>query len=73
MHETVLNSDWDTFLFAGPALFMLVMGIFRLDELLVAHRRGARTRRPAFSVDENGRTVLCDPDGHPFHLKRTRK
>ena len=39
MHETVLNSGWDTFLFAVPALFMLVLGIFRLDELLVAPRR----------------------------------
>ena len=73
MHETVLNSGWGTFLFAVPALFMLVLGVFRLDELLVTPRRGARMRRPAFSVDENGRAVLCDPDGHPFHLKRARK
>lgn len=42
MHETVLNSGWDTFLFAVPALFMLVMGIFRLDELLVAPQAGCQ-------------------------------
>jgi hypothetical protein len=73
MHETVLNSGWDTFLFAVPALFMLLLGVFRLDELFVTPRQSARTRRLAFSVDENGRTVMCDPDGHPFYPKRVRK
>jgi hypothetical protein len=73
MHETVLNSGWDTILFAVPALFMLLMGVFHLDELLVTPRHCARTRRPAFSVDKDGRTVMCDPDGRPFHPKSTHK
>ncbi|HEV2485055.1 MAG TPA: hypothetical protein VGT08_05940 [Terracidiphilus sp.] len=73
MHETVLNSGWVTILFAVPALFILLLGVFHLDELLVPPRQSARTRRTVFSVDQKGRTVLCDPDGHPFHLKKTRK
>ena len=70
MHETVLNSGWDTILFAVPALCMLLMGVFHLDELLVPPRHSARTRRPAFSMDKNGQTVMFDPDGRPFYPKK---
>jgi hypothetical protein len=73
VHETVLNSGWDTFLFAVPALFMLLAGVFRLDELFVTPRQGARARRPAAGVDENGQPILSDPDGRPFHLRTNRK
>ena len=69
MHETVLNSGWDTFLYALPVLLMLFVGVFRLDELFVTPRQGPRRQRPATGTDENGRQVLCDPDGRPFRPK----
>jgi hypothetical protein len=73
VHETVLNSGWDTFLYAVPVIFMLVVGVFRLDELFAAPRQNARTPRPPSGIDKDGQPLLCDPDGRPFHPARTRK
>ena len=65
MHETVLNSGWQTALVAIPFVFMLLVGVFRLDELFVAKRQVARVRRPVSGIDENGQPFLSDPDGRP--------
>ena len=73
MHESVLNSGWETFLYGVPVIFMLVVGVFRLDELIAAPKRGPRAQRLAVSVDENGKQMLCDPDGRPFGRRSTRK
>ena len=73
MHETVLNSGWDTFLYAVPVLFMLVVGVFRLDELFAAPKQNARPPQPPSGIDEDGQPLLCDPDGRPFYPTRTRK
>jgi hypothetical protein len=73
MHDQVLNSGWDTFLYAVPVLFMLVVGVFRLDELLAAPRQRPRRPRPLSGNDENGRQILCDPDGRPFYPNESRK
>ena len=73
MHETVLNSGWDTFLYAVPVLLMLFVGVFRLDELFVTSRQGSRRHRLATGTDENGQPMLCDPDGRPFRPRGRRK
>lgn len=73
MHETVLNSGWQTALVAVPFIFLLLVGVFRLDELFVAQRQVARVRRPITGVDENGQPLLSDPDGRPFQPIAGRK
>ena len=73
MHESVLNSGWETVLYGVPVIFMLVVGVFRLDELIAAPKRDSRAQRLAIGVDENGEQVLCDPDGRPFGPRRHRK
>lgn len=60
-------------MYGVPVIFMLVAGIFRLDELIAAPKRGPRAQRLSVSVDENGKQMLCDPDGRPFVRLRPRK
>ena len=73
MHESVLNSGWQTALVAIPFLFMMLVGVFRLDELIVAQRQSARRQRPASGIDAGGRPFLCDPDGRPSRPLRSRR
>ncbi len=73
MHESVLNPGWQTALVAVPFLFMLLVGVFRLDELFVNHKQSSRRQRLAVRIDEDGRQSLCDPDGRPSMPSRGRK
>lgn len=73
MHDTVLNSGLDTFLFAVPFLFMLLGGIFHLDELVAAPKPATKRRQMPVGTDERGEPLLCDPDGRPFGFSRNDK
>jgi hypothetical protein len=73
VHDTVLNSGLDTLLFAVPVLFVLLAGVFHLDEVFVTSRQGSRRPRPVSGMDENGHPMLCDPDGRPFRPRDNRK
>jgi hypothetical protein len=53
----------ESMLVAVPFLLMLVISMFRLDEMLAAHRSPARQRRSPCGVDACGEPILCDPDG----------
>jgi hypothetical protein len=73
VHESVLNPGWQTALVAVPFLFMLLAGVFRLDELFVSQKQSGRRQRLAVRIDEDGRQTLCDPDGHPSMPVKSRK
>jgi hypothetical protein len=72
MHDAVLNSGWQTAMVAIPFVFVMLVGVFRLDELIVAPKTSARRQRLAVAIDEDGRTTLCDPDGRPWRQTRGR-
>ena len=73
MHGSVLISGWQTALVAVPFLLLLFAGVFRVDELLVSQKQAGRRQRPAITIDEDGRPMLCDPDGRPSQPMRGRK
>jgi hypothetical protein len=61
-----LQSGWETFLLAAPFVGMVLVGVFRLDEI-AANPKRKRGRRPRLTGnDENGRLPLSDPDGRPW-------
>lgn len=65
LHLIALQSGWESFLLAAPFVGMVLIGVFRLDELATRPKRG---RRPGFiGHDENGRMLLSDPDGRPWN------
>ena len=66
MHDIALQSGWETFLLAAPFVGMILVGVFRLDEI-AANPNRQRGRRPGLNGnDENGRLLLSDPDGRPW-------
>jgi hypothetical protein len=69
MHETVLTSSRDALLIGIPFLIILLVCFLRLDEIIATSKPPTNTkqhRRAACGVDEDGRTILCDPDGRPW-------
>jgi len=65
MHGIALQSGWESFLLAAPIVGMVVVGVFRLDEIAANPGRGRRPRLPG--NDENGRVLMSDPDGRPWN------
>jgi hypothetical protein len=73
LHDIALQSGWETFLLATPFVGMVLVGVFRLDEIATNSSRGQRPRFNGLSFngsgfnenDENGRILLSDPDGRP--------
>jgi hypothetical protein len=69
LHDIALQSGWETFLLAAPFVGMVLVGVFRLDEIATNSKRGQRPRfnGPGFNGnDENGRMLLSDADGRPW-------
>ena len=73
MRDLVLKSGWETFLFAVPFLGVLLVGLFRLDELITSPKRPLKRRRRPAGVDHNGEPLLNDPDGRPWRARNSRK
>jgi len=73
VQDSVLNSGWQSVLVAIPFIFMMMVGVFRLDELIAAQKKSVKRQRPASGVDQDGRPLLCDPDGRPVRSLRNRK
>ena len=66
LHDIALQSGWETFLLAAPFLGMVLVGIFRLDEIAANPKRHHGPRPRLIGNDENGRPLLSDPDGRPW-------
>lgn len=63
MPDQALLTVSDTVLLTLPLVIMMLLGAFRLDQVVAAPRRSRRPRRAQCGVDALGRTILCDPDG----------
>ena len=68
MQDTILQSVWENLLVAVPFVGILLVALFRLDQIIAAPRRRKPVRRPASGTDENGRLLLSDPDGRPWSV-----
>jgi hypothetical protein len=71
MVEDVVKSGWETYLLGIPLIALLLIGVFRLDELILKPKNKPRRQpRPPRGVDEDGREILSDPDGKPQRRRR---
>ena len=66
MQDVILQSGWGNFLVAVPFVGILLMSLFRLDELIASPKRSRAVKRPASGCDEKGNLILSDPDGRPW-------
>ena len=73
MQEPILISGRDTLLVAVPFILVLLIGVFRLDEVFSASRASLNRRRPACGLDEHGEPIFTDPDGRVVKLRRRPK
>ena len=65
MHEAYVNSTRDTLVFGIPFIAILVLGVFRLDGLLLSPKKTRKTGWSGCGLDQNGEPLLVDPDGRP--------
>lgn len=70
MHEPLLQSNWDCFLYGLPVLGLLFFSMFRLDTLISTPRDGRHRRRVPARNRANGEPLGCDPDGRPWPVRR---
>lgn len=76
MHEMVLHSGWDTFLFGLVFIGLLAVGVFRLDESFTSRKgkakKKSRVTRPPSGVDRDGSQLMSDPDGKTWRVPPKR-
>jgi len=70
VQDTILQSGWENLLVAVPFVGILLVGLFRLDEIIASPKRVRAVKRPASGCDENGHLLLSDPDGRPWGASR---
>jgi hypothetical protein len=64
MIEELVKPGWETFLIGIPLILILLMGVFRLDEVFMKpKKKPVRKPPPPRGVDGQGREILSDPDG----------
>lgn len=75
MNDTLLSSGLDNILVALPFIGMLMVGFFRLDEILAAPRKRLANKplHPPCGVDLDGNPIVCDPDGRPWGNPRMHR
>jgi hypothetical protein len=73
MQEYLLLSSRDTLLIAVPFVVILMITIFRLDQIIASPREPLTGRRLACGLDEHGEPLLRDPDGRLSGPVRRRK
>lgn len=70
IEERILLSGWKLIAVAALAVVGMLIGIFRLDELIARRDSGARPPKRPMGHDASGRTMFSDPDGRPWKRKR---
>jgi hypothetical protein len=63
MLGAIFSTGQDTIFLVVPFIAMLLIGMFRLDEIFTSQHRKPRARKVISGLDANGEQLLCDPDG----------
>lgn len=66
LEEGILLSGWKSFAFGVLAVGALLVGMFRLDELMVRGKSKPKARKRPVGNDATGRIALRDPDGREW-------
>jgi hypothetical protein len=66
MVEEALKSGWETYLIGVPLIALLLICVFRLDELILKpKKKPRRLPLPPGIVERDGPENPSDPDGKP--------
>lgn len=72
MHEPLLQSVYDFFLYGVPVVGLLLFSIFKLDALISAPKKRLRRRPAVAGTRADGEPLGCDPDGRLWPAQRRR-
>lgn len=72
MDEHILISSRDMLLGSLPFVFLLLLTVFRLDQILASPKGLREPRHLKCGMDESGEPILCDPDGRVWESGRVR-
>lgn len=70
MDEQILTSGRDTLLVAGPFVLVLLVTLFRLDQLITMPKGFMKRQRPPSGVDGLGEPILRNPDRRTSGARR---
>jgi hypothetical protein len=70
---SVIQSNTDALLVAIPMIGILIVGFFRLDELVGKPKKQGMPRRQISGLDAKGRQICLDPDGTVQTSQRSAK
>lgn len=71
MDERILLSGWKMIVYAALAVVGMLVGIFRLDELIARRGPGTKPPKRPMGHDSSGRTMFSDPDGKVWKRRKT--
>jgi|GEM_PF-2322042 len=64
--DSAITSSRDILLYAVPLVIVLLASMFKLDELLGAHKSKGARRRPMQRYSTLRTPIMSDPDGRPW-------
>ncbi len=70
MHETIQHSGWQILMVAIPVVCLLLIVVFRLDQVIFRPKPSQQLPRPTSGTDKDGEPILCDPDGRRWRKAR---
>jgi len=73
LQDVALQSGWESFLLAVPFVGMVIVGVFRLDQIATRPRREGGVRHRLQGNDELGSALMSDPDGRPWDDAQPRQ
>jgi hypothetical protein len=66
VQDVILHSGLENIVVAICFAGILLVGMFRLDEIIAAPKRAKAVKRSVTGRDKNGQPVFSDPDGRPW-------
>jgi hypothetical protein len=63
MHDAILSTGSESLLVAAPFVLLLLIGLFRLDQVFTTGKRQGNRRQTPRGLDETGEPIFSDPDG----------
>ncbi len=72
MNGAMLTTGSDAYLIGIPLIIVLLIALFRVDELISRPKKSLKRRRPSYQIDQNGTPVVSDPDGRQSRVHSGR-
>lgn len=70
LEERILLSGWKSIAFGVVAVGVMLVGMFRLDELIVRRKPESKPPKRPMGNDRKGRIAFSDPDGKEWKPRK---